>query len=270
MLSKPTIHTRGFRVIAALALLSLGVPVISVAAGPPATLGDLVRSGKRDSVLAAITSPDVNVNEKAPDGSTALMWATFNADHELVRALLKAGARADVTSSYGATALTEAIKLQDLELARLLLDAGADVNSRNLDNQTALMLAISNNDFDALLHVMVAEQTGSPLTLGELRDRLGMTAAAVTYLVDRMVDAGHVRREAHPTDRRKVFLRYSDHGLDVARRFFGPLGTRTHQALTDFSDEDLEVARAVLGALARAMQTHRAALCDEDTGVPSD
>ena len=143
MLSKPAIHTRGFRVLAAMALLSLGVPVISAAAGPPATLGDLVRSGKRDSVLAAITSPDVNVNEKAPDGSTALMWATFNADRELVRALLKAGAKADVTSTYGATALTEAIKLQDVELARLLLDAGADVNSHNLDNQTALMLAIA-------------------------------------------------------------------------------------------------------------------------------
>ena len=129
---------------------------------------------------------------------------------------------------------------------------------------------ISNNDFDALLHVLVAEQTGSPLTLGELRERLGMTAAAVTYLVDRMVDAGHVRREAHPTDRRKVFLRYSDHGLDVARRFFGPLGMRTHQALTDFSDQDLEVARAVLAALAGAMQTHRAALSEEDTSAPPD
>ena len=143
MLSKPIIHTRGFRVIAALALLSLAVPVISMAAGPPATLGDLVRAGKRDSVLAAITSPDVNVNEKAPDGSTALMWATFNADRELVRALLKAGAKADVTSNYGATALTEAIKLQDMELVRTLLDAGASVNSHNLDNQTALMLAIA-------------------------------------------------------------------------------------------------------------------------------
>jgi len=119
------------------------VPAISMAAGPPATLGDLVRAGKRDSVLAAITSPDVNVNEKAPDGSTALMWATFNADRELVRALLKAGAKADVTSTYGATALTEAIKLQDMELVRTLLDAGANVNSHNLDNQTALMLAIA-------------------------------------------------------------------------------------------------------------------------------
>ena len=115
----------------------------SIAAGPPLTLGDLVRPGKRESVLAAITSPDVDVNAKAPDGSTALMWAIFNVDRELVRALLKAGAKADVTNSYGATALAEAVKVEDIELVRMLLDAGADVNSPNLDNQTALMLAVS-------------------------------------------------------------------------------------------------------------------------------
>ena len=77
-----------------------------------------MRASKRDSVLAAITSPDVDVNEKAPDGSTALMWATFNVDRELVRALLKAGAKADVTSRYGATALSEAVKVEDIELVR--------------------------------------------------------------------------------------------------------------------------------------------------------
>src|SRR5690606_1863041 len=71
------------------------------------------------------------------------MWATFAADHEMVDALLKAGAKAKATSKYGATALTEAIKLQDMALVTRLLDAGADVNSPNLDNQTALMLAIS-------------------------------------------------------------------------------------------------------------------------------
>lgn len=132
---KPAIRT--------LTLLLLGVSSLSVAASPTLTLGDLVRSGKRESVLAAITSPDVDVNEKAPDGSTALMWATFNVDRELVRALLKAGAKADVTNRYGGTALAEAVKLEDIELVRLLLDAGADVDSPNLDNQTALMLAVS-------------------------------------------------------------------------------------------------------------------------------
>ena len=127
---------------------------------------------------------------------------------------------------------------------------------------------VSNNDFDALLHVMVAEQTDSPLTLRELRDRLGMTAAAVTYLVDRMVEAGHIRREPHPADRRKVFLRYSDGGLEVARTFFAPLGMRTHQALEAFTDEDLAVARRVLGALTEAMRVHRIGLATQESQAP--
>jgi DNA-binding MarR family transcriptional regulator len=129
---------------------------------------------------------------------------------------------------------------------------------------------ISNNDFDALLHVMVAEQTDSPLTLRELRDRLGMTAAAVTYLVDRMVEAGHVRREPHPADRRKVFLRYTDGGLEVARAFFAPLGMRTHQALVPFTDHDLAIARRVLAALTDAMREHRAELAAAESQDGND
>lgn len=129
---------------------------------------------------------------------------------------------------------------------------------------------ISNNDFDALLHVMVAEQTNSPLTLRELRDRLGMTAAAVTYLVDRMVEAGHVRREPHPADRRKVFLRYTDGGLEVARTFFAPLGMRTHQALESFTDDDVAVARRVMRALTEAMRVHRAELANGKSQAGDD
>jgi ankyrin repeat protein len=143
MLSKPAIPVRGFRTRAITGLLLLGLCTTTLAAGAPLTLGDLVRQGKRESVIAAITSPDVDVNARAPDGSTALMWAVFNVDRDLVRALLKAGAKANVTNAYGASALGEAVKVQDLELVRVLLDAGADVNSPNLDHQTALMLAVS-------------------------------------------------------------------------------------------------------------------------------
>ena len=128
--------------VAIAGLLSLG-PALGLADMPKQTLGDLVRAGKRESVLAAITSPDVDVNEQAPDGSTALMWATFNVDRELVRALLKAGAKADGVNHYGASALGEAVKVDDLELVKVLLDAGADVNSPNTDDQTALLTAVS-------------------------------------------------------------------------------------------------------------------------------
>jgi ankyrin repeat protein len=176
MLFKPAIRTRGFRAIAAIGLLSFGVSAISLAAGPPLTLGDLVRAGKRESVLAAITSPGVDVNEKAPDGSTALMWATFNVDRELVRALLKAGAKADVVTRYGASALSEAIKLEDLELTRTLLDAGANVNSPNLDNQTALMLAISTGN--VAISKLLIERGADVNAIETFRDQNALMYAA--------------------------------------------------------------------------------------------
>jgi ankyrin repeat protein len=141
-LFKQFTHARGLRVIGAIGLLSVAV---AASAAPKLTLGDLVREGKRVNVLAAITSPDVDVNEKAPDGSTALMWAVYNDDMELVQALLKHGAKADVTNNFGATALGEAIKLGEMDLFMALLDAGASIESPNLDHETALMLAISSN-----------------------------------------------------------------------------------------------------------------------------
>jgi uncharacterized protein len=130
--------------LAAATLLSLGALVSTTAFGQAQdTLADEVRSGQRDAVLAAITSPDIDVNAADPDGSTALLWATYKVDHDLVRALLKAGAKPNITNHFGAAPLTEATKLADVDLVRMLLDAHADPNSPNQDNQTALMLASS-------------------------------------------------------------------------------------------------------------------------------
>lgn len=113
---------------------------------------------------------------------------------------------------------------------------------------------VSSGDFRALLHVMVAENEGRPLTSGQLRDRMGVSGAAITYLVDRLIASGHIRRETDPADRRRVMLRYGDHGLSVARAFFTPLAAHTHAAMADLTDQDLASAHRVFGALIAAMQ----------------
>src|SRR5512144_963651 len=59
---------------------------------------------------------------------------------------------------------------------------------------------VSSNDFRALLHVMVADSQGNPLTSGELKNRMGLSGAAITYLVERMIASDHIRRESDPTD----------------------------------------------------------------------
>jgi DNA-binding MarR family transcriptional regulator len=110
------------------------------------------------------------------------------------------------------------------------------------------------NDFRALMYIMVAETAGRPMTSGDLSQRMGLSGSAITYLVDRLINSGHIRRDSHPDDRRKVILRYGETGLAIARSFFGPLSAHNRVVLEELPDADLMAAHRVLGALIDAMQ----------------
>jgi DNA-binding MarR family transcriptional regulator len=112
---------------------------------------------------------------------------------------------------------------------------------------------VSGNDFHALLHVMVAETAGTPLTMAQLRQRMDVSPAAITYLVDRMIDAGHLRRESDPSDRRKALLRYEESGMKLAHGFFTPLGAHLRAELADLPDRDLLAAHRVFAAMITSM-----------------
>jgi DNA-binding MarR family transcriptional regulator len=119
---------------------------------------------------------------------------------------------------------------------------------------------VTANDFRALLYVMVAETAGSPLTAGELRSRMGLSGAAITYLVERMIASGHLRRESDPSDRRKVILRVADDGMTVAKDFFTPLAEHNRLAMAALPDEDLAAAHRTFTAVIEAMRAFRSQL----------
>jgi DNA-binding MarR family transcriptional regulator len=127
---------------------------------------------------------------------------------------------------------------------------------------------VSSNDFHALLHIMVSETTQAPLTLAQLRQRMDVSPAAITYLVDRMIEAGHIRREPDPEDRRKWLLRYQESGMSLAHAFFRPLGTHMSAAMADLGDDDLAAAHRVFTAMIDAMSTFEDELT-KDAGPPS-
>lgn len=129
--------------------------------------------------------------------------------------------------------------------------------SEQIGRVFAVVNEVRPTDFRALLHVMVAETAGTPITSGELRQRMGLSGAAITYLVDRMMASGHIIRESDPADRRKVILRYSDSGLATARAFFAPLGTHTHATMADLPDADLSAGSRVFTALIEAMRRYQ-------------
>ncbi|WP_280435670.1 MarR family winged helix-turn-helix transcriptional regulator [Nocardia carnea] len=123
--------------------------------------------------------------------------------------------------------------------------------------------ALRSTDFRALMHIATADAEGRPLTAGALRDLMGVSPAAITYLVERMIASGHIERETDSRDRRRVLLHYAEHGMAVAGDFFGPLGRRTRAAMTALPTEDLHAAHRVLQAVVAAMREHHTALTEQ-------
>jgi predicted transcriptional regulator len=56
---------------------------------------------------------------------------------------------------------------------------------------------------------------GEPITPGQLAGLTGLTTGAITGIVDRLEDAGFVRRKRDPKDRRRVIIELN---LDKVRR----------------------------------------------------
>lgn len=125
------------RSLPAILLATLLLPGGIVLAGG---LAESVRDGERAAALRLIEG-GAEVDVPASDGSTALLWAVHQVDHELVQALLARGADPDVRNVLGASPLAEAVQLGDARLVRMLLDAGADPDLGNADGQTPLMTA---------------------------------------------------------------------------------------------------------------------------------
>ncbi|MDO5501016.1 MAG: MarR family winged helix-turn-helix transcriptional regulator [Propionibacteriaceae bacterium] len=129
--------------------------------------------------------------------------------------------------------------------------------STQLGHEFAARHELREPDMRALMLVYRADLEGVPLSTTQLAHALGLTSAGGTYLVERLVASGHVRREPHPTDRRKILLRYADAGLAVAQDFFGPLFQANHRALAHHDDDALRTAHTVLRDLIASMEDYR-------------
>ena len=130
------------------------VAAINLGAGPSE-----IASAAEKGDLAAVRSliaKKADVNAPQPDGATALHWAVYRNNTEMTDALLRAGAKAQVTNKNGISPLYMAALYGNPIIVNSLIKGGADAKSKGPSGETMLMLAARNGNPDAIKALIAA------------------------------------------------------------------------------------------------------------------
>jgi len=107
------------------------------------------------------------------------------------------------------------------------------------------------------LRVVVVLFKEGPSRMSALAASLGIGLATATGIVDRLVERGHVVREAYPEDRRVVMCRLSEEGEKLMRGLWRSGHDQIRRLLERMTPSQLEtVAKATETFIAVAKEVH--------------
>ncbi len=103
-------------------------------------------------------------------------------------------------------------------------------------------LSVNDTDLSAIEHLMMS----GPRTPTDLARHLGISTAAVTVMVDRLTAVGHVHREPHAHDRRKVIVVPAPASVEAAFETLAPMFSGVAGITQRLSEPDREVVARFL------------------------
>lgn len=127
--------------------------------------------------------------------------------------------------------------------------------SDEFESHVGHQLAVNPTDLQAMQHLI----TSGPLSPTVLARRLGISTAAVTAVVDRLVGVGHATRTQHPTDRRGIVVVPNPASVTRAMGTLMPMIMGIDAVLDEFDDEEKATITAYLE---RVLEVYRAQLPD--------
>ena len=93
------------------------------------------------------------------------------------------------------------------------------------------------------------------MTAGELARATGLTTASITSVLDRLEEAGFVRRERDSHDRRRVIVRFDPvRGLRDVAPVFAPVIAAWRAAAAPYTDDELRLILGFQQKLERIMR----------------
>ncbi|MBD0291969.1 MAG: MarR family transcriptional regulator [Jiangellaceae bacterium] len=141
----------------------------------------------------------------------------------------------------------ERVTPEQLEAWRTLVRA-VTLIIRRLENDLLDRHGISLAWYEVLARLVEAE--GHRLRMSELADGVMLSPSGLTRLVDRMVDAGVVRREQSASDARSFYAVLTDEGYERLRTATGTHMRGIHEyLLSKYTDEELQRAAAFVARL---------------------
>jgi ankyrin repeat protein len=145
----------------------------------------------KDAVtIRGLLNKGANVNAPQADGMTALHWAVYHDDVDLVKRFIAAGADAKALSRYGAAPLSLACMNGNTAIVELLLEAGADPNTTLAGGETALMTASRTGRLGPVKALLTR---GARVNARESKGQTALMWAAAdghTQVVDALLKAG--------------------------------------------------------------------------------
>jgi len=136
----------------------------------------------------------------------------------------------------------------------LIQEYRATSNQDNaFDSVAAERLGVSDTDLRCLNII----ENGRGLTAGELARSAGLTAGAVTGVIDRLEQRGYARRVPDPSDRRRVRVEVTQGFYRAASQIWGPVAADWQATLSEqFTSEELELIISFLRSTSRLGRGH--------------
>jgi DNA-binding MarR family transcriptional regulator len=101
----------------------------------------------------------------------------------------------------------------------------------------AIRFGLSESDIEAL-EVLI---DSGAATAGRLSDLMGLTTGAVTRVIDRLEQAGYVRRVPDPTDRRRVIVQLIPERIAAIEATMARVGDKSATEIGHYSEAELQV-----------------------------
>jgi DNA-binding MarR family transcriptional regulator len=125
-------------------------------------------------------------------------------------------------------------------------------------------LGIGENALATLRILLEAERQEHLVNAKELAERLGVTAASTSAIVDRLVRSGHVQRNPDPNDRRGVILTATGPAMPTIIPALEELDQRTLDVVDGFEDDELSVIQQFFEAMTRSVELDDVRFTDND------